>query len=164
MYTRYSKIAFVWAIALYALLVVFNNLTDYGSNYQFVAHVLKMDTTFPDNRGMWRAIDSAFAHHLLYWVIILVEVAVTTLCLWGGARLLKAREEAERFNQAKGPAIAGLTLGIVLWFTGFITIGGEWFLMWQSDVWDGRQAAFRLVVILGVALLYLVRPESEKDA
>ena len=51
MYTRYSKIAFVWAIALYALLVVCNNLTDYGSNYQFVAHVLKMDTTFPDNRG-----------------------------------------------------------------------------------------------------------------
>ena len=51
MYTRYSKIAFVWAIALYALLVVFNNLTDYGSNYQFVAHVLKMDTTFPGNRG-----------------------------------------------------------------------------------------------------------------
>ena len=164
MYTRYSKIAFVWAIALYALLVVFNNLTNYGSNYQFVAHVLKMDTTFPDNRGMWRAIDSAFAHHLLYWVIILAEAAVTVLCWWGGARLFKAREEPERFNQAKGPAIAGLTLGIVLWFTGFITIGGEWFLMWQSDVWDGRQAAFRLVVILGVALLYLVRPESETDA
>ena len=164
MYTRYSKIAFVWAIALYVLLVVFNNLTDYDSNYQFVAHVLAMDTTFPDNRGMWRAIDSAFAHHLFYWVIIVSEAAVTALCLWGGWRLFKARGEAERFNQVKGTAIAGLTLGIVLWFTGFIAIGGEWFLMWQSDVWDGRQAAFRLVVILGLALLYLVRPEGDRDA
>lgn len=164
MYTRYSKIAFVWAIALYALVVVFNNLTDYGSNYQFVAHVLKMDTTFADNRGMWRAIDSAFAHHLFYWVIIVTEAAVTVLCLWGGARLFKAREDAESFNQAKPIAIAGLTLGIILWFTGFITIGGEWFLMWQSDIWDGRQAAFRLVVVFGLALLYLVRPEGEKDA
>ncbi len=164
MYTRYSKIAFVWAIALYALLVVFNNLTDYGSNYQFVAHVLKMDTTFPGNRGQWRAIDAAFAYHLLYWVIIVSEAAVTALCSWGGLRLFKARGEAERFHQAKGTAIVGLTLGIVLWFTGFITIGGEWFLMWQSDVWNGQQAAFRLVVILGLALLYLVRPESEKDA
>lgn len=164
MYTRFSKIAFVWAIALYALLVVLNNLTDYGSNYQFVAQVLKMDTTFPGNRGMWRAIDAPFAHHLFYWVIIVSEVAVTALCSWGGLRLFKAREEAERFHQAKGPALAGLTLGIVLWFTGFITIGGEWFLMWQSEMWNGQQAAFRLVVILGVALIYLARPESEKDA
>ena len=90
MYTRYSKIAFVWAIALYALLVVFNNLTDYDSNYQLVAHVLKMDTTFPGNRGMWRAIDAPFAHHLSYWVIIVSEAAVTALCLWGGLRLCRA--------------------------------------------------------------------------
>ena len=71
---------------------------------------------------------------------------------------------AEQFNPAKEIAVAGLTWGIILWFTGFITIGGEWFLMWQSDVWDGRQSAFRLVVIFGVALLYLDRPDGERDA
>ena len=163
MYTRYSKVSFVWAIALYASLVAFNNLTDYDSNYRFVVHVLTMNTTFPDNLGLWRAIDVSAVHHLLYWVIILAELAIAVLCWWGGVRLFRTRNEVKCFNQAKGVAISGLTLGIVLWFTGFISIGGEWFLMWQSDVWDGRQPAFRLVVIFGIALLYLVRPDNPQD-
>ncbi|MDE0198017.1 MAG: DUF2165 domain-containing protein [Caldilineaceae bacterium] len=164
MLTRYSKIALVWAIALNTSLVVFNNLTDYDSNYWFVVHVLTMDTTFPDNQGMWRAINSSAFHHLLYWIIILVETATALLCWWGGARLLRARHKVQDFNQAKGIATAGLTLGIILWFTGFITIGGEWFLMWQSDVWNGSQSAFRLIVVFGVTLLYLARSDDALDA
>lgn len=164
MFTRYSKTVIVWAIALHASLVVFNNLTDYNSNYWFVVHVLKMDTTFPDNLGMWRAINTSSVHHLLYWVIILVELAIAVLCWWGGVRLFRAKDDALSFNQAKGYAIAGLTLGTVLWFTGFITIGGEWFLMWQSDVWNGSQSAFRLIVVFGIALLFLTRSDDARDA
>ena len=164
MYTRASKVLLTWAVALFASLVVFNNLTDYQSNYLFVSHVLTMDTTFPENRAMWRAIDSPSVHHALYWLIITVEAAVALLCWVGGLRLFSSIRDANRFNAAKGVAITGLTLGIVLWFTGFITIGGEWFLMWQSKVWNGQQAAFRLVVILGVVLLYLIQPDAPGDA
>jgi predicted small integral membrane protein len=52
---RVSKISLVFAVALFYSFVVFNNLTDYNSNYQFIRHVLMMDSTFPNNRGMWRA-------------------------------------------------------------------------------------------------------------
>ena len=96
MLTRYSKIALVWAIALNTSLVVFNNLTDYDSNYWFVVHVLTMDTTFPDNQGMWRAINSSAFHHLLYWIIILVETATALLCWWGG------REASPRQTSSPG--------------------------------------------------------------
>ena len=164
MYTRSSKAFLIWAVAFFASLVVFNNLTDYGSNYAFVSHVLEMDTTFPDNRAMWRAIDSPFLHHAFYWLIILAETVVALLCWLGGLRLFRSINDAKRFNQVKSVAIAGLTLGIILWFTGFVTVGGEWFLMWQSEVWNGQEAAFRLVVILGIVLLYLVQPEREDDA
>lgn len=164
MYKRSSKVLLVWAVAFFVSLVVFNNLTDYGSNFGFVGHVLKMDTTFPDNRAMWRAIDSPWLHHGLYWFIILVEAAIAILCWLGGFRLLSSINESSRFNKAKGVAITGLTLGIVLWFTGFITVGGEWFLMWQSETWNGQEAAFRLVVILGIVLLYLVQPDGDADA
>lgn len=164
MFIRYSKIAIVWAIALHASLVAFNNLTDYNSNYWFVVHVLKMDTTFPDNQGMWRAINASSMHHLLYWVIILVQLAISVLCWWGGARLFRARNDALSFNPTKGVAVAGLTLGIILWFTGFITVGGEWFMMWQSEVWNGNQSSFRLIVVFGIALLYLTRSDDALDA
>ena len=44
---RLAKIAMVAGLGLYALLVVFGNITDYGSNFAFVQHVLSMDTTLP---------------------------------------------------------------------------------------------------------------------
>jgi predicted small integral membrane protein len=55
---RAAKTALVFGVALYYLLVVFNNLTDYESNYQFIRHVLMMDSTFPGNHGMWRALNA----------------------------------------------------------------------------------------------------------
>ena len=90
MYTRFSKVALVWAVAFFASVVVFNNLTDYDSNYRFVNHVLKMDTTFPDNGGMWRAIDSPFIYHAIYVVLIFVEAAIAVLCWLGGFRLFRS--------------------------------------------------------------------------
>ena len=164
MYTRLSKIILVWAIALFASLVAFSNLTDYNSNYEIISHVLKMDTTFPDNQGLWRAIESPIIHHVVYGLIIFVEIIVAILCWLGGYRLLKSIRNPVTFNQAKKLAILGLTLGFILWFTGFMTIGGEWFLMWQSDVVNGQQAAFRLVVIIGILLIYLIQPDEDRHA
>ncbi len=53
---RSCKMLLLAAMAFFFTLVVFNNLTDFDSNYQFVRHVLMMDSTFPGNHGMWRAI------------------------------------------------------------------------------------------------------------
>lgn len=162
MYTRLSKTVMVLAFALYASLVVFNNLTDYNSNFSLVTHVLTMDTTFPDNQGMWRAIQSPFIHHTVYSFIIGIEIVIAGLCWLGGLRLYQNLKDPASFNQTKGLAILGLTLGFILWFTGFMTIGGEWFLMWQSETANGQQAAFRLVTIIGIALIYLTQTDAEK--
>jgi predicted small integral membrane protein len=160
-YARSSKVVLIWAIALFASLVAFNNVTDYDSNYRFVSHVLRMDTTFPENKAMWRAIDSSPLQHATYWLIILVEAVIAVLCWLGGFRLFRCIGDPARFDRAKSVAIIGLTLGIILWFTCFITVGGEWFLMWQSEEWNGQEAAFRLTVIFGIVLIYLVQPDKE---
>lgn len=162
MITRLSKVALVWAIALFASLVAFNNVTDYGSNFTLVQHVFKMDTIFPDSQGFWRAIDSPTIHHAVYALIILTECIIATFCWIGGFRLFKHVKDAPTFNQSKNPAIIGLTLGMLLWFTGFMTIGGEWFLMWQSESANGQEAAFRLVMIIGIILIYLAQPDDKK--
>jgi predicted small integral membrane protein len=47
---RIAKLVMVGCLALFALLVAFDNLTDYDTNYAFVRHVLSMDTTFPETR------------------------------------------------------------------------------------------------------------------
>ena len=42
---RLSKTSMVLAMALFATLAAFGNITDYASNFAFVQHVFMMDTT-----------------------------------------------------------------------------------------------------------------------
>src|SRR5580698_5858596 len=63
---RWAKILLLAAIALFFTLVAFNNITDFDTNYQFVRHVLAMDTTFPDSHTTWRALRSPAIHVAFY--------------------------------------------------------------------------------------------------
>ena len=160
MMLRAAKILLVLAVALFYTLVVFNNVTDYGSNYEFVRHVMMMDSTFPGNHGMWRAINAPRAHTALYISIIASEFVTMILCWWGGLRLARVFHGSSlEFQRAKTVAIAGLTVSLLKWLVAFLTIGGEWFLMWQSRTWNGQDAAFRMFTVVGVVLLLLVQPE-----
>ena len=53
---RYSKIALIAMVAIYMFLVVFNNVTDYASNFSFVSHVMSMEDVFSE-KMMRRADD-----------------------------------------------------------------------------------------------------------
>ena len=160
MAVRISKCLLVFSVALFYTLVVFNNTTDYNSNYQFVRHVLQMDSTFPGNGGMWRAINQPSIHTIFYLFIIFWEIITAVVCWWGGMSLVRAlKRPAQDFIRAKNVGAIALTLGMLMWFVAFLTVGGEWFLMWQSKTWNGQDAAFRMFVVLGIVLLYLVMPE-----
>ena len=160
MAVRISKCLLVFSVALFYTLVVFNNTTDYNSNYQFVRHVLQMDSTFPGNGGMWRAINQPSIHTLFYLSIISWEIITAVLCWWGGISLVRAvKLSANEFTRAKNVGVIALTLGMLMWSAAFLSVGGEWFLMWQSRTWNGQDAAFRMFVVLGIVLLYLVIPE-----
>src|ERR1700739_3738209 len=108
---RAAKALMVFGVALFYTFVVFNNLTDYDSNFQMVRHVLMMDSTFPGNRGMWRALNAPAWHTRFYVSIIVWEVSTMLLCWWGGWRLLRTlRGSAAVVRHASTVAIAGLTL------------------------------------------------------
>jgi predicted small integral membrane protein len=160
--TRLAKIAMIAAIAAYALIVAYDNVVDYQSNYDFVRHVLSMDTTFPGNALMHRAISSETIWKSAYALIIAIE-GLTGLLLVLGASVLMRRltAPARIFNRAKAWAIAGLTVGFGLWFFGFMVIAGEYFAMWQSKLWNGQESAFRTVTaILGV-LIFVALPDDD---
>jgi predicted small integral membrane protein len=153
--TRLAKVAVIAALAAFALVVAYDNVVDYGSNYEFVKHVLSMDTTFPGNALKNRAITDPSVWAAAYALIIAVE-ALTGVLLAIGALLLQVRlaAPAAAFNRAKACAMAGLTVGFGLWFFGFLVVAGEYFAMWQSTAWNGQAAAFRIsMAILGTMIL-----------
>jgi predicted small integral membrane protein len=164
MTVRWTKLLLLAAIALYYTLVVFDNLTDFDSNYQFVRHVLSMDSTFPGNHEMGRAIQSPAIHLAFYWMIIIWEFVSMILTWWGVVNLFRAmRQAAGVFNEHKRVAVIALAVSMLMWLIAFLDIGGEWFLMWQSPTWNGQQQAFRMFAIVALVLLLLLQPELEKQ-
>ena len=158
---RLCKIVMVLGLAAFAFLVTFNNITDYQSNFLFVQHVLSMDTTFPDNAAMYRAITAPWMWHLGYWAIIAGEGLTCVLLLWGALRMWGAlRETPAAFDASKSITVVGATVGFLVWFVGFIVVGGEWFLMWQSE-WNGQDAAFRFYMSMLAVLIFVNQPERD---
>ena len=160
---RMTKLLLVFAVAIFYSLLVLNNTADYNSNpFQFVRHVMMMDSTFPGNRGMWRALNQPAWHTAFYVSIIVWETLTTLLCWWGGLRLAgRLRGTAAAFNQAKNVSIVALTLALLMWLVAFLGVGGEWFLMWQSKMWNGQDAAFRMFTVIGIVLIWLTQPEGD---
>jgi predicted small integral membrane protein len=160
--TRAAKTLLVAGIALFYTLVVLNNLTDFDSNYQFVHHVLSMDSTFPGNHGMWRALPSP-AMQLVFCVSIIAwEIVTMVLLWWGVANLLRVlRRNVAAFQSAKRIPVMALTLSMLMWLVAFLSVGAEWFLMWQSHTWNGQEAAFRMFTVVGLVLLILLQPETD---
>jgi predicted small integral membrane protein len=159
---RTIKMLLIFGLALFYTLVVLGNVTDYGSNYEFVRHVMMMDTTFPGNKAMWRAINSPALHTVFYLTIITWEAVTMILCWWGGLRLAQAlRGPAAAFHQAKRVSIAALALSLMMWLVVFLAVGGEWFMMWQSKSWNGQDAAFRMFTVAGIVLLIVALPDMD---
>ncbi|MGO9436783.1 MAG: DUF2165 family protein [Terracidiphilus sp.] len=162
MITRAAKILLVAGIALFYTLVVFNNLTDFDSNYQFARHVLSMDSTFPGNHGMWRALPSPAMHLAFYLSIIAWEIVTMVLLWWGVVNLFRAlRRPAATFHAAKRIPVMALTVSMLMWLVAFLSVGAEWFLMWQSRTWNGQEPAFRMFTVAGLVFLILIQPESD---
>ena len=159
---RTIKMLLIFGLALFYTLVVLGNVTDYGSNYEFVRHVMMMDTTFPGNKAMWRAINSPALHTVFYLTIITWEAVTMILCWWGGLRLAQAlRGSAAAFQQAKQVSLAALALSLMMWLFVFLGVGSEWFLMWQSKSWNGQDAAFRMFTVAGIVLLIVALPDMD---
>ena len=84
------------------------------------------------------------------------------LLWWGVVRLVRAlRTPAAEFNLMKRVAVMALALSMLMWLVAFLTIGAEWFLMWQSHTWNGQEPAFRMFAVVGLVLLIVIQPDSD---
>jgi predicted small integral membrane protein len=139
-------------VALYMSLVVLGNITDPDTNEAFVRHVLAMDTTFQDEDLMWRAITDEAVQNIAYagiiaWESLTAVVLIVATVSWGRAL------RTGRFDRPRRLATLGLLMLEILFVGGFITVGGEWFAMWQSKTWNGLDPAFRNATIGAFALV-----------
>jgi predicted small integral membrane protein len=109
---------------------------------------------------MWRALKAPFWTTAFYWFIIAWESVVMCLGWWGGFRMAAAlRGTAPAFNLSKRVSIVALALSLLKWLVAFMSVGGEWFLFWQSKIWNGQDASFRMFTVVGIVLLLVALPD-----
>jgi predicted small integral membrane protein len=161
---RLCKASLVAAMALLLGLVAFNNIVDYGDNWNFVQHVTGMDTVFPDSTQRWRAIHSEPVQQLFYLAIIATEALSSGLLMLGAAALFRQAHSESGFDRALALPLAGLTVALLLYGVGFIAVGGEWFLMWQSRSWGGSDAAARMFLLNATVLIILLAGRAPAGA
>ena len=160
--TRITKIVMCLVLAVFCLLIAYDNIADYNANYEFVQHVMSMDTTFPDNKLMYRSVTNPIFWQIVYALIITTQFVFGVLFLAGAMRMWRMRNaSAAEFNQAKTYAIAGALLAFLLWFFVFMVIAGEWFAMWQSKDWNAQQSSFRFYLTVLATLIFLSMPDGE---
>ena len=165
---RASKTLLVFSVGFFGLIVVFGNVSDYWTNFEFVRHVFAMDAQRPElaevSRVNYRAIDAAWVHHLGYIGIIALEAFLTVTCFAGAVAMArKLRAPDAEFTLAKRWGIVGCTTGILIWFLGFQAVAGEWFAMWMNESWNGISDAFRLTACIGLVLVYLTLNNDSLD-
>lgn len=109
---------------------------------------------------MWRAWRAPGLQLAFYLGIIAWELFNAILCWIGAAALFRARNSSgEVFTRAKRIGTLALAAGLLLWLVAFLSIGGEWFLMWQSRTWNGQEPAFRMFTIEALILVLLLQQE-----
>jgi predicted small integral membrane protein len=115
-----------------------------------------MDTTFPGSHLHYRSINNPILFHAGYIIIILLEGFMAFCCIKGSWSMIRnIKNDGAAFHASKNWAVAGIIIGILIWFVGFEVIGGEWFAMWQSATWNGLAAAERVLGFLVLVLLLL---------
>ena len=138
-----------------------NNTTDYNSNFQFIRHVLMMDSTFSGNRGMWRALNSP-AWHTMFYLLIIAWEGTRASC--GGrdttcAHLARIRgnvqsgeDSCDCGSNPRHADVAGCVSDRRRRVVPDVAV--------KAVEWSGR-SLFRMFTVIGVVLLLVAQPESE---
>lgn len=159
---RLLKIVLVIFVGLQGWLYVAGNLANWSAGLDAVAYVLGMDGHEVYGTPIFPPISSSVLVTMAFLTIVSGEFLVGALSLKGAWDLWHARRgSAEAFNSAKTFAVLGAGMALVVWFGGFVVIGGALFQMWQTQVGAGSfNGAFVYAATSGLVLLFVNQSDA----
>ncbi len=154
---RFSKVVLAAGLGLFALLSAIGNVLDYQTNWFFLQRVMSIDTVGNDPDLAWRAVTNPVLQRTAFALVILFQALTGLAFLFGAVAMTRSLAASKaRFRRAKGFVPVGISLGFLVWFVGFVVVGGEWFHMWRSDGWNGQPAAFFYYATMLIAGIYIL--------
>jgi predicted small integral membrane protein len=159
---RILKIVLIIFVGLQGWFYVAGNLANWDAGFGAIAYVLGMEGHGVYGTHIFPAITSSALVTIAFITILVGEFLVGALSLKGAWDLWQARSaDAKVFNSAKTFAILGAGMALVVWFGGFVVIGGALFQMWQTQVGTGSfNGAFIYAMTSGLVLLFVNNPDK----
>lgn len=155
-----SKAAIAFAVGFFCLLVGYDNIIDFNTNYEFVNAVLSMDQMEPFFSGnqviLARAITNPKIHLIAYWLIICGELIAGVVCMTGALMMFSSINKT-RFIKGQVTYLMGATCAILLWYLGFAVVGGEYFAMWANKM-NGQTKAYTFATFILITAIYVALP------
>ena len=159
---RYLKIILVVFVGLTGLLFVAGNIANWNAGLELVGYVMSMEGHEIYSSHIFPSVTNSTLVTIAYLLILAGESLVGALSLKGAWDLWSTRKgSADSFNASKTYAILGTGMAMVVWFGGFIVIGGVLFQMWQTKIGAGSfHDAFIFAVMGGLVLSFVNRPDA----
>jgi predicted small integral membrane protein len=154
---RRSKVLIVMMAALFGLMTLANNFTDYAAYSDYIGRILSMSETVGNESRHYRAVTSTIFHHRFYWAIITLETIFTFSFLVGTYQLYRnLSAPRQEFHEAKKFAIIGFSTALFVYQTLYVIILNEWFDMEYSAQRNAFEWARSNIEYMFLGLIYLL--------
>ncbi|MGB0894079.1 MAG: DUF2165 family protein [Parashewanella sp.] len=157
-----SKAIIAFCVAIFCLMVGYDNLIDFNSNYGLVNKVLSMSgmpAWFDPSPIASRAITDPSLQLLFYIAIIAGEITAGVIMLVASLIMLRNVSQPS-FQLGQSLYIMGTTVALLIWYLGFAIIASEWFAMWASSG-TTQMKAYSFSTFILLSMCYVMLP-SEK--
>jgi predicted small integral membrane protein len=154
---RRSKILIVLLAAMFGIMTLINNFTDYAAYSDYIGRIISMSDTQGNDSRRYRAVTATLFHHRFYWAIITLEIIFTFSFIIGTYHLSrKLTAPRDEFHEAKKFAIIGFSTALFVYQALYVIILNEWFDMEYSAQRNAFEWARTNIEYMFLALIYLL--------
>ena len=159
---RILKALLVLFIGLHALFYALQNIANLDAAVGAIGYVMSGadHQAYPDT--LFFKTGSPAAAWAALILILAGEFAVAFFGIKGGWDLFTVRKSSvEQFHAAKSAGLWAAGLALLTWFAMFMTFGGAFFQMWQTEVGTGSlEGAYMFAMASAVVMLFVYLTED----
>ena len=163
MVIRLLKVMMVSFVGLQGMLYVIGNIANWSAAHSAVGYVLSMADHHVYSTPIFVSITNPLLVSVALCCIIAGEFLVAVLAFKGAWSMsINIKASSAQFHAAKKYALLGCGMAMIVWFGGFIVIGGALFQMWQTEIGNSSfEGAFIYGSISCLTLLFVNAVESD---
>ena len=128
-----AKVIMIVTVALWGLVGAFQNVIDWSGTIGAIGTATSM-TTLEGGAESWQATSNPIIIWLGAFFIVGSKLATGSLCSIGAIGMWQSRgSDLAAYKSAKGIALTGCAVAIIMLFGGFVVIAESWFELWRSE-------------------------------